>query len=57
MRVWRAWGVNACVTVPVYGSVTLHVPQLPPGPVALLMALAGSAVATWMNVHGGADRS
>jgi hypothetical protein len=53
---WKTLAVNASLVAPVYGSVTFHVPQLPPGPAAMLAALTGSALATWLNNRGGTGR-
>ncbi|MEE4543966.1 hypothetical protein V2S66_18555 [Streptomyces sp. V4-01] len=53
MRAGKTWAVNACAALPVYGTVTFHLPPLPPGPAALLAALAGSALAAWLNARTG----
>lgn len=53
LRAGKSWTVNVCAAVPVYGSVTLHLPPLPQGPAALLAALASSALATWLNSRTG----
>ncbi|WP_433890910.1 hypothetical protein [Streptomyces sp. CA-111067] len=56
MPAWKILVVNATVALPVYGAADVRLPQLPQGPAALLAALAGSALATWLNVHGGTGR-
>jgi hypothetical protein len=56
MRAGKSWAVNVCAAAPVYGSVTIHLPPLPPGPAAVLAALTGSALATWLNTRTGRDR-
>ncbi|MEV6011295.1 hypothetical protein AB0M29_31320 [Streptomyces sp. NPDC051976] len=56
LRAWKTLAVNASAAAPVYCTVTFHVPQLPPGPAALLAALTGSALATWVNTRGGNRR-
>jgi hypothetical protein len=56
LRAWKVWAVNACIAAPFYGSVTIHLPQLPPESRALVAALIGSGLSTWMNGRNGAPR-
>jgi hypothetical protein len=51
--VWQSFAINACATVPVCGSVTLHMPQTPHDPSTLIAALVFTALATWLDTHNG----
>lgn len=54
--VWKTLAVNASVTAPAYGTVTLRLPHVPSGLTTTVALVAGSALATWMNIRSGNRR-